>query len=307
MTKALTVFRNTAIEVEESNLREIRAVQKRLTDAIESISEGFVLWDAQDRLVLCNSTYREQLYHGMAPVIVPGTSFETILRTAIDRGLICTDGETETWVQQRLEAHLALSGPWLSHNTSGWFLINERRTEDGGTLGIYTDITERKQAELELQEAKEQAEGANLAKSAFLATISHELRTPMNGVLGMAEHLLNTELTTSQRDFVDIIYQSGHALLTMIDDILDFSKIEAGKLELDAHPFDLQFVVEDTGHLLVTRADDKGIELVTRYAPGTPRYVEGDSGRLRQVLVNLIGNAIKFTDVGHVLLGTLQN
>lgn len=276
---------------------EVAKTSQQLTEAIESISDGFTLFDPADRLIVSNSTYVGMMYPGIEAEIKAGINYENIVRRAVSMGLISVpQGQEEAWLQNRIEEHRNPTGAHIQKLRNGtWLRINERRTDDGGTVATFTDITE-------LHMAREQAEAANEAKSSFLATMSHEIRTPLNGITGMSMLLQGTQLSDEQRDYSVTINNAADTLLNIINDILDFSKVEAGAVELESTPIDLAQVVEGSLDLVVSKAMNQGIELVSRIGPGVPVGILGDPTRMKQVLMNLLNNAVKFTEEGEVVL-----
>ena len=277
--------------------------QMRIWAAIEAIPDGFVLFDREDRLLTCNQRYRD-IHPESADVLVPGITFEEILRHGLALGKYAdATGREEDWLTERMKAHLAPSS--ISEQLMGngrWLRVLEQTTPDGGHVGLRVDITELKEQQAALEAARAAAEAANRAKSAFLANMCHEIRTPMNGVVGMAELLCDTALTEEQRLFAETIRSSGEALLVIINDILDYSRIEAERLTLRPEPFDLERTIHEVMMLLQPRAREKGIDLMIDFDMFLPTRYVGDPGRLRQVLTNLLGNAVKFTKKGHVLI-----
>ncbi len=276
--------------------------QMRIWAAIEAIPDGFVLYDREERLLTCNQRYRDT-YPVSAPAMQPGTKFEDILRYGLANSQHADAvGREEEWIKDRLKRHRDGTSTSEQQLSDGrWIRAHDHPTPDGGRVGLRVDITLLKEHETELETARTAAEAANRAKSAFLANMSHEIRTPMNGVVGMAELLCDTGLTEEQRLFAETIRSSGEALLVIINDILDYSKIEAQRLTLRPEPFDLERTIHEVTMLLQPRAREKGLDLMIDFDMFLPTRFIGDPGRLRQVLTNLIGNAVKFTDTGHVL------
>lgn len=271
--------------------------EMRLRAAVEALPDGFVIFDREDRLLLCNERYRE-LYPLAAEAIRTGESYEDILRHALRAGQFADVGDMPEWLgaQVRAEAgEVALAGGQVIR-------VQHHPMPDGGRVGLHSDVTAAQEARVALEAARVAAEAASRTKSAFLANMSHEIRTPMNGVVGMAELLCDTALSDDQRLFAETIRSSGEALLVIINDILDYSKIEAGRLVLHPETFDLERLIHEVVMLCQPKARGQGIDLLVDFDVFLPTRFVGDPGRLRQILVNLVGNAVKFTPSGHVLV-----
>jgi PAS domain S-box-containing protein len=279
---------------------DVQRRDRELARVIESTDEGFVSIDADGAITAWNSQAAE-LYGWEASEILGRQMAETVIPAA-DREAYRQDlagysaGSPSVLIGKRTEmTALHRDGHLIPIEAGVW------AHDDGGGFSAFVhDISDRIEAAAELESARDQAMQASRLKSEFLANMSHEIRTPMNGVIGMSGLLLDTELDAHQRDFAETLSSSAEALLTVVDDILDFSKIEAGKLDVESISFDLRSVVEESAVLLAARAQQDGLELTCRIDPAIPATLMGDPGRLRQVLLNLLGNAVKFTSLGEV-------
>jgi signal transduction histidine kinase len=308
------VFRDTAVEVEEKNLREIAEARQRLVDAVESISEGFALYDKNDRLVLSNSRYRELLHPGTKDKFPAGTPFAKIIQMAAEHGLVVeAEGRVDEWVAQRLAQHRDPTGPHVQRREKDrWVQISERKTADGDTVAVYTDISELKQHEIELAKlvgelevARDSAKEADRAKSKFLATMSHELRTPMNAILGYTELIIDNiygDVPEKIQEVLKRVGKNGRHLLNLINDVLDLSKIEAGRLTLSLNDYSMQDVIQTAFTAVEALAVEKNLDLKV-IVPKDLTTGKGDEQRIAQVILNLLGNAIKFTEQGEVKVG----
>jgi adenylate cyclase len=326
MVEAINVFRKTTIEMraleienlenQARSLQEIEEARTRLTDAIETISEGFSLYDAEDRLVVCNSRYKG-LFASHADVMEPGTLFETIIRTAVERGLIidaASDGEA--WVLERLSRRKAANSAHIQHRSDGrWVRVSERRTANGGVVATYADITELKQREAELDDlvhelevARDAAQKASRTKSDFLANMSHELRTPLNAIIGITEMLQEDARDFNREEEIeplDRVLGAARHLLGLINDILDLSKIEAGRMEVHVESFPVAPLINDVVKTVEPMAAKNGNRIVVTCSPGVDS-MRADETRVRQALLNLASNAVKFTENGTVTITAQQ-
>jgi len=278
---------------------ELARAKNIMDRALASMGDGFLLCDSDDRVVAWNARYLE-MFPSVRMVIGTGVEFRTIAEASAVT-VIPTPGkdvERAAWVEARLVQHRSGDSTFEQELGDGSVIhVVERRTLDGGTVSVMRDITK---AERELARAKAAAEASNEAKSQFLAAMSHEIRTPLNGVLGMNSLLMQTQLSEQQLGYVRTIRSSGNALLALINDILDLSRVEAGRLELVLAEFDPRRLVDEVAASVATRAYEKGLAFRVHYQSGLPAVLVGDEGRMRQVLFNLIGNAVKFTETGSV-------
>ncbi len=277
-----------ALRKSESNLRDLF---ESSPDAIYVESFDGTVLDVNPAACLLQGYTREELIGQNVLDLVPINE-----RDEVGRGF-----------QRMINGEITLAEGYSQRKDGAQVAVEMRvgRIEYGGKPALLLhvrDITDRKQTEIELRKAKEAAEAGSRAKSEFLANMSHEIRTPMNAVIGMTGLLLDTSLTAEQRDYAQTIRSSGDALLTVINDILDFSKIEAGRLEIEYHPFDIRDCLEATLDLLAPRAVEKGLDLASMVDDDVPNFVMGDATRVRQVLMNLIANGVKFTDRGEVVV-----
>jgi PAS domain S-box-containing protein len=290
--------RDAALQRAHDNLEKRVAERTSYLNAlIQNSPLGILVLDSEQKVQLCNSAF-EKLFE-YAPEGAIGKAIASVFadaeplleghRLALDETPIHRLARVQRKDRSLLDVEV---------HAVGLMVDGELR----GSLGIYQDVSARKRAEEEMQHAKEAAEEASRAKSEFLANMSHEIRTPLNGVMGMTDLALDTELTAEQREYLDTVKMSADSLLRVINDILDFSKIEAGKIDLDMADFDLRDNLEGLLKTLALRADEKGLELLCEIAPEVPNVVNGDASRLNQVVLNLIGNAIKFTREGEVAL-----
>ena len=297
------MHRAAVVQVLDTLTDRMLAAKTTLDQALGSMDDGFLLCDAQDRITTWNRRYLEVFPH-LAPILAIGLTFRRLAETAAV--VVLPDGTPEmraAWIEQRIEAHRrGDSTQEMVVRGTQTILATERRTPDGGVVGVYHDITAMKHNERTLSRAKADAESANIAKSQFLSSMSHEIRTPLNGVLGMSELLLHTRLDASQTRYAGAIASAGRALHSLLGDILDLAKIEEGKVEIERTNFEPLRVLDDIASVYRELASARGSLLVCDFDPAAESRECGDPTRFRQVVTNLLGNALKFTERGTITL-----
>ncbi|WP_223428612.1 response regulator [Tateyamaria pelophila] len=283
--------------------QKVEIAERRLWHSVQTITDGFAFFDSDSRMIAANSSYLAVFDE--LEVIAPGVHYITILQVLTDEGIVNTGSlAANDWRQMMADRWLEAAPEPITIRlwNDQYIKLVDRRGAGGDIVSLGLNITESVRYEKELKLARAEAEAASRAKSTFLANMSHEIRTPMNGVVGMAELLGDTGLSEEQTLYVDTIKNSGEALLVIINDVLDYSKIEAQKLQLHPEPFDLERSIHEVIMLLQPAAREKDLTILLDYDLFLPTSYVGDPGRVRQVMTNLMGNAVKFTSEGHVLV-----
>lgn len=305
MSQALKALRNSQDKrrvLEE----EARAQRNTIMTAIETIPDGFALFDSDDRLLLFNDRFRRIFAH-VEDILEPGTGFEDLLRLQLERKAVDTQGTPDKeWIREQVERHQRPDGDRQEVMMGGaWIQVSKRKTPDGGTVSVYSDISDLKSKQQQLEEANAQAIAASSAKSQFLASMSHELRTPLNAIIGYSEMLSEDAqdmgFETATED-LEKIMASGRHLLSLINDVLDLSKIEAGKMEVYAESFALRPLLDEVASTVVPLVSKNGNDLVLSIDLDDTDEIETDKTKLRQNLFNLLSNAAKFTKGGKIEL-----
>lgn len=292
----------TQAKENESRAREAENQREKsdmlLMMSLESIRDGFAIFDSDNRLEIWNHAFQE-LHDKVADLVVAGTTYDEIMRAAIERGQIIKSTEYRELSSREWPKDTDRFVQTFEEEFSGnrWIRISESQMNDGSSVVVYSDITS-------LRMAKAEAESAARAKSEFLANMSHEIRTPMNAIIGLSHLCLQTQLTHRQKDYIQKVHNSATSLLRIINDILDFSKIEAGRLDMEAIDFTLEEVLGNLESLMTLKAREKNLAFSLRTEADIPPSLRGDPLRLGQVLINLVNNAIKFTDSGSVVVHT---
>ncbi len=300
-------YRGTARDITELRKTDeyLEQIENRLRTAIGSINEGIALFDKDDQLVLFNERTKE-LYPQLADKIELGVTYPELARTLVERDALVLPVDNDVWLQYQIDKDTRYTVRInTAETTDGRFIqALEYPTPEGGTVGIYSDVTDNQKLQEQLRAEKERAEFANQAKSEFLANMSHEIRTPMNAIIGLSHlALLSAQLTPEQTEYLDKIHFSSKQLLGILNDILDFSKIEAGKLSIEPQHFELSDLMSHTDTLLKPLLDKRPIEHQWQIIPNTPAEFFGDLMRINQVLANLTSNAAKFTEQGQIKIG----
>ena len=311
--RVLTVHRDlTDVVEQESRLTAARdeaaLARERLILAMEAMDDGIAFLDSDERLILCNEAYRRFMRH-MPEIVTPGTALPAAILHAARAGVAPPDETPAAWADRQLATLRSERPALIPYGPRKWARVSMRYEADRRAVVLVSDVSEERQRQRELEQAlvaaeksRAEAEAANQAKSTFLATMSHEIRTPMNGVLGMMEVLEAEGVDDDQARTVATMRESAQALLRIIDDVLDFSKIEAGALALEEAPFSLTGLVDGVVTTFHSQAERKGLSLVSAIAPGSTDALLGDPTRVRQILFNLLGNALKFTDRGGAMI-----